>query len=80
MLIWKRWKFESLKDESFSSPGIGLGRNVIAFWVYMSSSKKIDNRKKDIWILGKGPTQWLEHTLSAEKIQSILQSTIKRFV
>ena len=33
----------------------------------MSSSTKIDNRKKDILILGKGPTQRLEHTLSTEK-------------
>ena len=32
----------------------------------MSSSTKIDNKKKDILILGKGPTQGLEHTLSAE--------------
>ena len=32
---------------------------------------KIDNRKKDILILGKGPTQGLEHTLSVEKIYSI---------
>ena len=37
----------------------------------MSSSAKIDNRKKDILILGKGPTQGLEHTLSAEKLYSI---------
>ena len=37
----------------------------------MSSSTKIDNRKKDILILGKGPTQGLEHRLSAEKIYSI---------
>ena len=37
----------------------------------MSSSTKIDNRKKDILILGKGPTQGLEHTLTAEKIYSI---------
>ena len=37
----------------------------------MSSSTKIDNRKKDILILGKGPTQGLEHTLSAEKTYSI---------
>ena len=34
----------------------------------MSLSSKIDNRKKDILILGEGPTQGLEHTLSAEKI------------
>ena len=37
----------------------------------MSSFTKIDNRKKDILILGKGPTQGLEHTLSAEKTYSI---------
>ena len=37
----------------------------------MSSSTKIDNRKKDILILGKGPTQGLENTLSAEKMYSI---------
>ena len=37
----------------------------------MSSSTKIDNRKKDILILDKSPTQTLEHTLSAEKMYSI---------
>ena len=37
----------------------------------MSSSTKIDNRKKDILILGKGPTQGLEHALSAEKLYLI---------
>ena len=37
----------------------------------MSSSTKIDNRKKDSLILGKGPAQGLEHTLSAEKMYSI---------
>ena len=50
---------------SFSFPGTGLGRNVIIFGVDMSSSTKIDNRKKDILVLGKGPTQGLEHTLAA---------------
>ena len=37
----------------------------------MSSSTKIDNRKKDNLILGKGPTQRLKHTLSAKKVYSI---------
>ena len=37
----------------------------------MISSTNIDNRKKDILILGKGLTQRLEHTLSAEKTYSI---------
>ena len=37
----------------------------------MSSLAKIDNRKNDILILGKGPTQGLDHTLSAEQMYSI---------
>ena len=37
----------------------------------MNLSTKIDNRKKDILTFGKGPTQGLEHTLSAEKMYSI---------
>ena len=38
----------------------------------MSGSTKNDNRKKYILILGKGPTKGLEHTLSAEKMYSII--------
>ena len=52
----------------FSHPSGRTGRNVIIFGVDMSLSTKIDNRKKDILLLDKGPTQGLEHTLSAEKI------------
>ena len=37
----------------------------------MSSSTKINNRKKDILILGKGLMQGLEHGLSAKKFYSI---------
>ena len=37
----------------------------------MSSSTKVDTRKKDIFILGKGPTQGLEHAISAGKMYSI---------
>ena len=48
-----------------------IGRNVIIFGVDMSSSPHIDNKKKYILILGKGPTQGLEHTLTAEKLYSI---------
>ena len=36
----------------------------------MSSSTHIDNKKKDILILGIGPTQRLEHTLTIEKMYS----------
>ena len=34
-------------------------------------SQHIDNKKKEILILGKGPTQGLVHTLAAEKLYSI---------
>ena len=37
----------------------------------MSSPTHIDNKKKNILVLGKGPTQGLEHTLTAEKMYSI---------
>ena len=55
----------------FSHPSGETGRNVIILGVDMSSSTKIDNRKKDILNLGNGPTQDLEHTLSAGKMYSI---------
>ena len=59
------------KHEFFSHPSGETGRNVIILGVHMSSSAKIDNRKKDILNLGNGPTQDLEHTLSAGKMYSI---------
>ena len=38
----------------------------------MDSSTNLDNKGKDILILGKGPTQGLgEHSLSVEKMYSI---------
>ena len=37
----------------------------------MSSSPNVDNKKKDILILGKGSTQGLEHTLAVEKLYLI---------
>ena len=37
----------------------------------MNSSAHIDNKKKDILILGNVPTQGLEHTLTAEKMYLI---------
>ena len=49
----------------------------------MSSSVHVDNKKKDILILGKGPTQGLDDTLlTAEKksIYSILLSLEINFV
>ena len=44
-----------------------VGKNVIVFGVDMSSSVHIDNKKKDIFILGIGPTQELDDSkLTAE--------------
>ena len=37
----------------------------------MSSSPYIDNKKKDILILGKGTMEGLEHTVAAEKLYSV---------
>ena len=58
----RKWSY-SIGDE--------IGRNVIIFGVYISSSSHIGNKKKDILILDKGPTQGLQHTLAAEKLYSI---------
>ena len=47
----------------------------------MRSWTKIYNRKKDILIHGKDPTQGLEHTLTVEKIiQLILAEGTQNFV
>ena len=46
----------------------------------MSSSPHIDIKKKDILVLGREPTQGLEHTLAAEKMYSInFTVTSKKF-
>ena len=50
------------------SIGDEIDRNVVVFGVDMSSSPHIDNKKKVILILGKGPTQGLEHTMTPEKL------------
>ena len=37
----------------------------------MSSSVHVDNKKKDLLVLGKGPTQGLQYTMTAEEKYSI---------
>ena len=59
------------RKSSFSFPGGGVGQNVLLFGADMSSSAHIDNKRKDILALGKGATQGLEHTVTAEKMYSI---------
>ena len=68
------------RRSSFSFPGGGFGQNVLIFEADMISSAHIDNKKKDILVLRKGPTQGLEHTVIAEEIYSInLTVTKKKF-
>ena len=59
------------KRSSFSFLGGGFRQNILILGADMSSSAHVDNNKKDILVLGKGPTQRLEHTLTAEKMYSI---------
>ena len=59
-------------------PSGGFGQNVIIFGVDMTSSVHVDNKKKDILILGKDQTQGLEHTLTAEKMYSINFTVTKK--
>ena len=46
----------------------------------MSSSAHIDNKEKDILVLGKRPTQGLEHTLTEKCTRLILLLRIKNLV
>ena len=70
--------FDRISSSSF--PGSGFGQNVLIFGANMSSSTHINNKKKDILVLGKGPTQRVEHTLTAERMYSInFTMTKKKF-
>ena len=66
----------------FSSPDGGIGKDVIIFGIEMSSSVHIDDKKRDILILGIGSTQGLHDTnLIAEARYSIdFQDQINNFV
>ena len=66
------------RRSSFTFPSGGFGQNILIFGVDMSSSSHIDNKKKDILVLGKGPTQGLEHTLTAEKMYAINLTVTKK--
>ena len=44
----------------------------------MSTSIHIDNKKKDILVFGRGPTQGLESTLTAQKLYSINFTVTKK--
>ena len=71
-------ELDLIGDKVFSFPSGGFGQNILIFWADMSSSAHIDNKKKDILVLGKGPTQRLKHTLTAERMYSINFTVTKR--
>ena len=60
-----------LIEKDFFPLGNEIGRNVIIVGVDMSSSPHINNKKWNVLMVGKAPTQGLEHTLTAEKLYSI---------
>ena len=53
----------------FSLPDGSKGKYAIVFGINMSSSVHYDNKKKDILILGIGPTQGLDDTTLIAKAQ-----------
>ena len=60
---------------------MSYGKNVNVFGVDVSSSVHADNKGKDILILGEGPTQGLNHTLTADtKCFITFTQSGKRFV
>ena len=94
MFIWYsyfNWKCRHWKIYKYSGHGIGFdrgssfsftdgefGQNVLIFGANMSTSIHIDNKKKDILVLGRAPTQGLESTLTVEKMYSINFTVTKR--
>ena len=66
------------RKSSFKFPGGGMGQNLLIFGADVRSSAHINNKKKDILVLGKGPTQRFEHTPTAKKIYSINFTVTKR--
>ena len=66
------------KRSSFSFTGGGFGQNVLVFGAGMSTSIHIDIKKNDILVLGRGPAQGLESTLTAEKMYSINFTVTKK--
>ena len=71
-------ELDLIRRGSFSFPSSGFGQNVLILGFDMSFSAHIDNKKKDILVLGIGPTQGLEHTLTAAKMYPINFTVTKK--
>ena len=70
-------KLDLIRDHVFHFWVVDVVKNVLIFGADMSSSA-IDNKKKDKLVLGLGPTQGLEHTLTAERMYSITFTVTKK--
>ena len=66
------------RRSSFSFTGVAFGQNVLIFGADMSTSIHVENKKKYILVLGRGRTQGLESTLTAEKMYSINFTVTKK--
>ena len=51
---------------------------MLIFHADVSSSVHVENKKKDILVLGRGPAQVLESNLTAEKMYSVKFTMIKK--
>ena len=56
------------RRSAFSFQGDGFGQNVLILGADISSSAHLDNKKKDILVLGKGPMQGLDHVTGKQII------------
>ena len=66
--VYSRYGIGFDRQSNFSFPNGAFGQNVIIFGVDKSFSAHVDYKKRDISILGKGPTEGLEHILTAENM------------
>ena len=66
------------RRSSFSFLSGGFGQKMLIFGADMSTSTHINNKKKDILVLGRGLTQGLKSTLTAEKMYSINFTVTKK--
>ena len=70
-------ELDLIHDQVFHFQVLDLVKMNYFFGIDMSFFAHIDNKKKDKLVLGKGPTEGLEHTFTAEKMYSINFTVIK---
>ena len=78
--IWLGYGIGFDRRSSFSFLSGGFGQNVLIFDADVSSSVHVENKKKDILVLGRGPAQVLESNLTAEKMYSVKFTMTKKKV